>query len=85
MFSSATSSLDNATRSADNDFAKHPICYRGWMVSAQVVHGQLWIRWQHPQDTFPRYGRPVTNNGLSATLSHVKFLIDLAMTLEPEI
>ncbi|MBE9114803.1 hypothetical protein IQ249_02730 [Lusitaniella coriacea LEGE 07157] len=84
MFSSTANSFDNAIRTANDNIAKQPICYRGWIVSTQVVQGQLWIRWQHPQDTFPRYGRPVTNNGLSATVSHVKFLIDLAMTLEPE-
>lgn len=64
------------------DLSQSPVQYRGWLISTKMINGQLWIRWQHPNDTFPRYGRPVVSGDLAATISHVRFLIDVAIKLE---
>lgn len=59
-----------------------PIQYQNWSISTKVIEGQLWVRWQHPKESFPRYSYPVSDRGLSETIRHVKFLIDLAVRLE---
>lgn len=56
--------------------------YRGWSISTVVIDGQLWLRWQHPKESFSRYGCPITDEGMASTISHVRFLIDLAIKLE---
>lgn len=64
------------------DLSQSPVQYRGWLISTKMINGQLWIRWQHPSDNFPRYGRPVVSGDLAATINHVRFLIDVAIKLE---
>ncbi|HEY9666853.1 MAG TPA: hypothetical protein V6C91_08605 [Coleofasciculaceae cyanobacterium] len=61
-----------------------PLRYRGWLISTKVVDGQLWLRWQHPRESFPRYSYPVTERGLADTIRFARFLIDLAIRLENE-
>jgi hypothetical protein len=67
---------------ADTAIEKIPAQYRSWPISTKVIDGQLWLRWQHPKENFPRYGCPVTDAGIATTISHVRFLIDLAIKLE---
>ncbi len=64
------------------DMQMKPIRYRGWLISAKVVDRQLWLRWQHPNESFPRYSYPVTERGLADTIRYARFLIDLTMKLE---
>lgn len=59
-----------------------PLRYRGWLISTKVIAGRLWLRWQHPRDSFPRYGYPVTETGLADTIRYARFLIDQTITLE---
>lgn len=61
-----------------------PLRYRGWLISTKVIAGHLWLRWQHPRDSFPRYGYPVTERGLADTIHYARFLIDQTITLEQE-
>jgi hypothetical protein len=61
-----------------------PLRYRGWSISTQLIGGQLWLRWQHPNESFPRYSYPVTNRGLTDTIRFARSLIDLAIKLENE-
>jgi hypothetical protein len=61
-----------------------PLRYRGWLISTKVIDRQLWLRWQHPRETFPRYSYPVTNRGLADTIRFARFLIDLSIKLEEE-
>lgn len=56
--------------------------YKGWLISTVVIDGQLWLRWQHPKESFSRYGCPLTEQSVASTISHVRFLIDLAIKLE---
>lgn len=58
--------------------------YKGWSINTQLINGKLWVRWQHPQECFPRYGCPVNSAGIAATINHVRFLIDLSIKLELE-
>jgi hypothetical protein len=64
--------------------AEIPARYKGWSISSKVINGKLWLRWQHPQENIPRYGCPVGEGGLSATVNHVRLMIDLTMKLESE-
>lgn len=64
------------------DIEKAPTRYRGWSITTQVIDGQLWVRWQHPQESFPRYGCPVTEEGMAVTIEQARSLIDLAIQLE---
>jgi hypothetical protein len=62
-----------------------PVCYKGWTISTKVINGKLWLHWKHPQESLPRYGCPVSEEGLAATTNHVRFMIDLMMNLELEV
>ncbi len=59
-----------------------PIRYRDWSISSKIIDRQLWLQWQHPNETFPRYGYPVTERGLADTIRYARFLIDLIIKLE---
>jgi hypothetical protein len=61
-----------------------PMRYRSWLISTKVIDGQLWLRWQHPRESFPRYSYPVTDRGLADTIRFARFLIDLVIKLEDE-
>ncbi len=61
-----------------------PIRYRGWLISTKVIDGQLWLRWQHPEEDFPRYSYPVTERGLADTIRYARYLINLSIKLEEE-
>lgn len=61
-----------------------PIRYRGWLISTKVLDGQLWLRWQHPKEDFPRYSYPVTERGLADTIRYARYLINLSIKLEEE-
>ncbi|MBW4651034.1 MAG: hypothetical protein KME06_20445 [Kastovskya adunca ATA6-11-RM4] len=62
--------------------AKIPAQYRDWKISTKAINGQVWLRFTHPQEHFPRYGCPISAAGIAATISHIRFLIDLATELE---
>lgn len=66
------------------DLEQTPKSYKGWLISSKVLNGKLWLRWQHPQESIPRYGCPVGEGGLAETIHHVRFMIDLMITLESE-
>jgi hypothetical protein len=59
--------------------------YKGWSISTKLINGKLWLRWQHPQENLPRYGCLVGEGGLSATIDHVRGMIDLMIQLESEV
>lgn len=60
-----------------------PRCrYRGWLITTKTIRGQLWMQWQHPLDSIPRYGCIVAKRNVAATLNHVRFTIDLSIELE---
>jgi len=62
---------------------QQPRCrYRGWLITTKTLKGQLWMQWQHPLDSIPRYGCIVVKGDIAATLNHVRFLIDVSMELE---
>lgn len=63
---------------------QQPVVHRGWLITTKVINGQLWLRWQHPQESFPRYSCLVRDRGMAETIRHVRFLIDLAINLEQE-
>jgi hypothetical protein len=77
-------SSNPALKISDSQLAQIPVRYKGWAISTKVINGKLWLRWQHPQENFPRYGCPVSEEGLEVTISNVKFLINLANKLEEE-
>jgi hypothetical protein len=58
------------------------IRYRNWLISTKVINRQLWLRWQHPNESFPRYSYPVTERGLADTIRYARFLIDMTIQLE---
>ena len=62
--------------------ALQPIRYRDWLISTKVIDKQLWLRWQHPKESYPRYSYPVTERGLADTIRYARFIIDLAIQLE---
>lgn len=59
-----------------------PLRYRDWSISTKLINRQLWLRWQHPKEDFPRYSYPVTERGLTDTIRYARFLIDLTIKLE---
>lgn len=59
-----------------------PILYRGWVISTEVIKKQLWVRWQHPLEDFPRYGCPVTDDDVDSAINNVKSTIDITIDLE---
>lgn len=61
-----------------------PMRYRSWLISTKVIDGQLWLRWQHPRESFPRYSYPVTERGLADTIRFARYLIDVVIKLEEE-
>ncbi|MFB2935883.1 hypothetical protein ACE1B6_11575 [Aerosakkonemataceae cyanobacterium BLCC-F154] len=69
----------------DSQLEQIPVRYKGWKISTKVINGKLWLRWQHPHENFPRYGCPVSEEGLEVTINNVKFLINLANKLEEEL
>jgi hypothetical protein len=66
------------------DLSLIPTQYKGWRISSKVINGKLWVRWQHPQESFPRYGCSIGEAGIAGTVSHIKLFIDLAIRLEEE-
>lgn len=59
-----------------------PQCrYRGWLITTKTIKGQLWMQWQHPLDSIPRYGCIIAKGDIAATLNHVRLLIDLSIEL----
>lgn len=71
-----------STPTPNNGLQEQPIRYRDWSISTKVIGGQLWLRWQHPKESFPRYSYPVTERGLADTIRFARFLIDLTIKLE---
>lgn len=71
-----------STNSSNSGLPLQPIRYRDWLISAKLINKQLWLRWQHPQETFPRYSYPVTERGLADTIRYARYLIDLSIRLE---
>ena len=61
-----------------------PVRYRGWRISTKVSNCKLWLRWQHPQEDFPRYGCPLNEEDIASSIDNVRLLIDLAIKLEEE-
>ena len=62
-----------------------PTRYKGWLIATKLINGKLWLRWQHPKENIPRYGCPIAEEGLSATLDRVQLMIDLTIKLESEV
>lgn len=77
--------LNRFPKISDSQLEQIPVRYKGWGISTKVINGKLWLRWQHPHENFPRYGCPVTEEGLEVTINNVKFLINLANKLEDEV
>lgn len=60
-----------------------PRCrYRDWLITTKTIKGQLWMQWQHPLDSIPRYSCILAKGDIAATLNHVRLLIDLSIELE---
>jgi len=70
------------TSSNNTDIEMNPTQYRGWLISTKLINNQVWVRWQHPAENFPRYSYPVTDRGLADSIRHVRFIIDIAIKLE---
>lgn len=70
------------TETSNSSIALQPIPYRDWLISTKVIDKQLWLRWQHPRESFPRYSYPVTERGLADTIRYARFMIDLTIQLE---
>ncbi|MFE1746566.1 hypothetical protein [Coleofasciculus sp. H7-2] len=85
MLPSSQPQFSVPSNAADTDIKEVPSQYKGWSISTKVIDGKLWLRWQHPQEFFPQFGCPVNEAGLASTISHVRFLIDLAIKLESEV
>lgn len=56
--------------------------YKDWSICTKLINGKLWLRWQHPKENIARYGCLVGEEGLSATIDHVRTMIDLMIQLE---
>ncbi|MFB2983549.1 hypothetical protein [Microseira sp. BLCC-F43] len=67
------------------DIEQIPGGYKGWSITTKLINGKLWLRWQHPKENLPRYGCLVGENGLNATIDHVRMMIDLMIKLESEV
>ncbi|MGA9378103.1 MAG: hypothetical protein WBV73_04975 [Phormidium sp.] len=78
-------SSNPALKISGSQLEQIPVRYKGWGISTKVINGKLWLRWQHPNENFPRYGCPVSEEGLEVTINNVKFLINLANKLEEEV
>ncbi|HEY9596835.1 MAG TPA: hypothetical protein V6D33_04115 [Cyanophyceae cyanobacterium] len=76
--------MSGGLRVQNNGVQLEPIRYRDWLISTKVIDGRLWLRWQHPNEAFPRYSYPVTEKGLTDTIRYARFLIDLTIKLENE-
>ncbi|MEC4804133.1 MAG: hypothetical protein SAJ12_02590 [Jaaginema sp. PMC 1079.18] len=61
---------------------RQPIYYHNWTIVTKVINGQLWLCWQHPDESFPRYNLPIGDRSLSDAVRHVCFTIDVAIKLE---
>ncbi|MFB2923966.1 hypothetical protein [Aerosakkonema funiforme] len=61
-----------------------PAQYKGWRLTTKTMNGKLWLRWQHPDESFARYGCTIDPKDISSTIAHVRFSIDLAIQLEEE-
>ena len=60
-----------------------PRCrYRGWLITTKMINKQLWMHWQHPLDSHARYGCLVRQRDITATLNHVRYMIDKSIELE---
>lgn len=59
-----------------------PVQYRGWLISTKVIDRKLWLRLQHPKETFPRYSYLVTERGLADTIRSARLIIDISIRLE---
>jgi hypothetical protein len=70
--------------STDASLQLKPLRYRSWLISTKLIDRQLWLRWQHPNESFPRYSYPVTERGLTDTIRYARMLIDLSIQLEQE-
>ncbi len=71
-----------STETPNSGLPLQPIRYRDWLISTKVIERQLWLRWQHPNEKFPRYSYPVTERGLADTIHYARFMIDLVIKLE---
>lgn len=67
---------------SETELQQLPARYKGWLISTKVINGKLWLRWQHPDESFPRYGCPVTDGDIASTISHIRLMIDIAIKLE---
>lgn len=70
------------TPASNHSLQAQPIRYRNWLISTKVIDGRLWLQWQHPNESFPRYSYPITERGLADTIRFARFMIDLAIKLE---
>ncbi|NJL00290.1 MAG: hypothetical protein HC838_05765 [Spirulinaceae cyanobacterium RM2_2_10] len=75
-----SSAIDHIETTANTEV--HSLHYRGWLIVQQQLGRQLWLRWQHPQEDFPRYGIPVEPTTWSQRLKDVHRSIDLILQLE---
>lgn len=69
---------------SQNNLQQIPPHYRGWLITTKVSNGKLWLRWQHPNESFPRYGCPINENDIAYSINHARFTIDLSIKLEEE-
>lgn len=69
---------------SDNKAQQIPAQYKGWRLSTKLINGKLWLRWQHPKESFARFGCPINQDDIASTINHGRFLIDLAIKLEEE-
>ncbi len=72
------------SNSPDMEFPELSMRYRDWQIGTKVIHGQLWLQWQHPQEKFPRYAIQVFDNRIADTIARAQLLIDLIIGLEQE-
>ena len=70
------------TNTSNTGLPLQPIRYRDWLISTKVIDTKLWLQWQHPSESSPRYSYPVTERGLADTIRYARFLIDLTIQLE---
>ncbi|MFW6296827.1 MAG: hypothetical protein ACOC04_06520 [Halothece sp.] len=66
------------------DLTEGSVIYRGWTINTKMIHGKLWLQWQHPKDQYTKHGCPISGGDITAKLSHAQFMIDLAIKLESE-
>ncbi|MGB5969957.1 MAG: hypothetical protein WBG70_16700 [Spirulinaceae cyanobacterium] len=82
MLSSQSYSDLDLSKADSSYLQQFPAKYRNWFIRLKTVHGQLWLKWQHPQDKFPRYGCPINQADVVATVNYVCHMIDLSIELE---